>query len=259
MILAASAAALLVAAPASAGSALRLAYPESFTTVPAATYDVEGGRVGGAHLVVERLPDGVVKMATETGFDGGARTVLTAALVPIDASKALRPLWQESRSFDPAGTPLGILRIDHERGVASCTPGPELDPSRAIELPLPDGDRVANVPLNLLFLPLVSGAQERVEFQFFLCRGGARLMDFRARVAARRNGGPDGQRLVEIRYGPDFGTIGSLLAQSMLPRLSIWFDPRARQPWLGHRVPLYSEGPEVLVIRDGVPPSWLGE
>jgi hypothetical protein len=257
-ILAASA--LLVAAlPASAGSALRLAYPQSFSTIPAATYDVEGGRVGGAHLVVERLDDGVVQMATETGFDGGPRTVLTAALAPVDDGAALRPLWQESRTFEADGTPLGLLRLDHERRVASCVPGPELDPGRAIELPLPDPDRVANVPLNLLFLPLVSGASDHVDFQFFLCRGGARLIDFRARVAERRNGGPGGRNLVEIRYGPDFGSFGSLLAQAVLPRLSIWFDPRARQPWLGHRVPLYSEGPEVLVVRDGIPPDWLGE
>lgn len=253
----ASAACLLAAASAGAESALHLAYPQIFATVPASTYDLGGERVGGAHLLIEQLPDGGVKMTTETGFDAGPRTVLTVGLMSIDEGRGLRPIWQESRSFGPEGSPIGILRVDHQRRVASCVAGPQLDWNRARRVSLPDADRVANVPLNLLFLPLVSGEKQQVDFQFFLCGGGPRLLDFRARVASRSNGGPDSRHLVEIRYGPDFGTLGSLLLRPMLPRLSVWFDPNARQPWLAHRVPLYSRGPEVLVVRDGVAPSWL--
>lgn len=258
VLLASSAAWLFVAAPVRAGSSLRLPMPQSFATIDASTYDGGGERVvGAAHLLLERLADGRVKISSETGFEPGPRTVMTAVLAPLAGGRALRPLWQESRSFSRDGAPMGILRVDHEAGTASCVPGPELDWSAATRLALPEEDRVANVPLNLLFQPLVDGAAERVDFQFFLCGGGPRLLDFRAQVAERRNGGPGGRELVEIRYGPDFGTLGSMLLAPVLPRLSIWFDPEASQPWLAHRVPLYSDGPEVLVVRDGIPPGWL--
>jgi hypothetical protein len=258
VLLAASAAWLLVAAPALAGSSLRLPMPQTFATIDASTYDGGGERVvGAAHLLIERLSDGRVKISTETGFAPGPRTVMSAMLAPVPGGGALRPLWQESRSFQRDGTPMGLLRVDHEAGRASCVPGPQLDWSAAVQLDLPRTDRVANVPLNLLFQPLVDGEAERVDFQFFLCGGGPRLLDFRARVGERRNGGPGGRELVEIRYGPDFGTFGSMLLAPVLPRLSIWFDPHASQPWLAHRVPLYSDGPEVLVVRDGIPPGWL--
>ncbi len=250
-----AACALWMAAPASAESGVRLAHPR-VRSIPAATYDTEGQRVGGATLVIEQIEGGNVLIRTETGVEGGARSQLRTELQPIDA-EAVRPLWQESRSFRSDGTPLGIMRVDHRLGVASCTsPGDVGEPDR-IELALPDPDRVVNVPLHLLFEPLVRGEAQTVEFQFFLCGEKARLIDFEASVASRRNGGPKGRHLVEIRFGPDFGAFGSLLLKPMLPRLRVWFDPEAQQPWLGHRYPLYTDGPEVLVVRDGVPPSWL--
>jgi hypothetical protein len=258
VLLAASAAWLLVAAPVHAGSALRLPVPQTFATIDASTYDGGGERVvGAAHLLIERLPGGQVKISTETGFEPGPRTVMSAVLASVEGGRALQPLWQESRSFDPDGVPMGVMRIDHEAETGSCVSGPDLDWSTAKRLDLPNADHVANVPLNLLFQPLVSGTTDEVDFQFFLCGGGPRVLDFRARVAERRNGGPDGRELVEIRYGPDFGTFGSMLLAPVLPRLSIWFDPHASQPWLAHRVPLYSDGPEVMVVRDGIPPRWL--
>jgi hypothetical protein len=252
----ACAALLALAGGARAESSLRLPYPDDFQTLPASTYS-SGEWVGNANVVIEQRDEGVVRMFIENGFEGGARTVLSAELGAIDGGHALRPVWQESRSFDPNGRPLGILRIDHQRRVASCTPGPDADPQAAVEVPLPDGDRVANVPLNLLFLPLVRDERSEVDFQFFLCGGGPRMLDFEAHVAERRNGGPGGRHLVEIRYGPDFGPFSSMLRGTVVPRLSVWFDPQARTPWLAHRLPLYSDGPEVLVVRDGVPRDWL--
>lgn len=246
---------LLLAAPAGAASALRLAYPDSFSTVPAATYDLEGDRIGGARVVVERLPEGTVRLTTEIGFEEGPRTLVTAALEPIENGRRLRPLWQESRSYDAAGAPLGLLRVDHQRGLASCVAGPDLDWSRAQQIALPDAERVANLTLSLLFLPLAQAQAGEIEFQMFVCRGGPRVLDFRAHVA-RRDRDADGRDWVEIRFGPDLGALGLLLTP-LLPQLSVWLAPEAAQPWLAHRMPLYSQGPEVLVVRDGVAPDRL--
>jgi hypothetical protein len=44
----------------------------------------------------------------------------------------------------------------------------------------------------------------------------------------------------------------SFFAQAVIPKLSFWFDPRARDPWMAHRIPLFTSGPEVFVVREGV-------
>jgi len=238
-----------------AESQLVLDYPPSFETVPAATYDEDRQRIGGAHLVVEKLEDGNVRMIAESGFDGGARNVVQALLEPVDVDKGLRLLQQESRSFDAGGQPLGVLSIDHRAGTASCR---RPDGSLVETLDLPVDDRVANVPLNLLFLPLVHGDTDKMNYQVFLCRGGARLMDFEAWVARRERGSNGHDPLVEVRYGPDFGGLMSIVAQNFVPNFAVWFDPKRVNPWLAHRIPLYAKGPEVLVIREGIPPGELG-
>lgn len=236
-----------------ADSGLRMPYPDFFGDVPAATYDDTRERVGSANLKVEKLENGNVRILSETGIEDGARTLAFAELTPVDSGRALQIVLQESRSVDPDGVPLGVMRIDHRNGVATCShfDGKE---SRTRELDLPASDRVANVPLNLLFLPLVQGDSEKLSFQIFLCRGGPRFMDFEARLAPP-NGSGGG--LVEVRYGPDFGLL-SVIARSLVPKLSVWFDPRSPQSWAAHRGPLYSKGPEVFVIREGVPSRWLG-
>ncbi len=236
-----------------AESGLVIDRPAEIGVVPAATYDVGRHRVGRAHLVIEQLDDGRIRLLNESGFTGGARTVMSAVLEPVVGEQKLRPVRQESRSFDGSGQALGVLIIDHENGVASCY---KPDGEKAGELELPEGDRVANVTLSLLFLPLVRREQEELSFQLFLCSGGSKLVDF---VANLSPGSRNGKRpnAVEVRYGPDFG-IASLVARNFIPKLSVWFDPAAPHQWVAHRVPLYGNGPEVFVVRDGVPTRWLG-
>jgi hypothetical protein len=246
--------ALALATAARAESTLAVDYPDTFGVIPAATYDVERHRVGKAHLVVEELDDGRVRMFSESGFTAGPRTVLTALLEPVGDEHKLRPVLQQSRSFDASGAALGVLTIDHEHGVGRCENGAgEL----VSELPLPSPDRVANVTLNLLFQPLVRKERDDLHFQLFLCGGGAKLIDFVANLSpASRNG--KGPPALEVRYSPDFG-FASLVARRFVPKLSVWFDSKPPHAWLAHRVPLYGDGPEVFVIREGVPPRWLGD
>jgi hypothetical protein len=82
-------------------------------------------------------------------------------------------------------------------------------------------------------------------------------MDFEAHVERRDTGAHGPGSLVEVRYRPDLGPIGSFVAEHLIPKLSFWFDPTAPNPWLAYRLPLYSKGPEVIVVRDGVPTGWL--
>jgi hypothetical protein len=83
-------------------------------------------------------------------------------------------------------------------------------------------------------------------------------MDFEAWVVgglAAKNG----RHLIEVQYRPDLGNVISIVARGFAPRLSFWFETGAPFHWMGHRIPLYSGGPEVLVLRDGVPTRWVDD
>jgi hypothetical protein len=242
-------------APATADSALRMEYPQAFGPVPAATYDTERHQVGAARLVVERLENGDVQMVSESGYTGGAHTRVEALLTPVDDGTQLAPVLQESRSFDGEGTPLGVLLVDHRERRGSCRRG---DGELVGEVDLPAEDRVANVPLNLFFMPLVRKESKEIEFQLFVCGGGPRLIDFVANLAPESRNGRRRSPVVEVRYGPDFG-FATLVARRFVPKLSFWFDRKAPHRWMAHRVTLYGNGPEVFVIREGVPADWFSD
>lgn len=249
---------LISTEPVWADSELMLPYPTTYGTIPAATFDEGRQRVGDANLEVEKLEDGTVRMLAESGVDGGARTVATATLAPIIDTNLLRPVFQQTRTFDADNEPLGVMNIDHTTGEAVCIRRhSDGEGMRTQRVPLPRHDRIANVPLNLLFDPLVKGDVSTVDFQILLCRGDAQLVDFQAKVVRREDGTDGSEPLVEVRYGPDFGSVFSLLAKAIVPRLSFWFDPASPSPWIAHRMPLYTDGPEVFVVRQGIETNTL--
>lgn len=246
--------ALACPALARAESALRLPVPGVYGEVPARTYDEQGDVVGDATLRTLRLPDGGVRLESLAGIEGGERQRVTAELALTDGG-VLKLLSQRSQSHDASGQSLGVMRIDHRRAIGECIPAPGAG-GQAESLELPDPDRVANVPMNLLFLPLASGESERVDFQFLICRGGPRLVDATASVAQTRTG-PEGRRIVEVRYMLDFGPVLSRLVSPFMPRLSMWFDTSGPSGWVAHTQPLFAKGPTVWVVRSGTTPDGL--
>jgi hypothetical protein len=257
LALALLAAAWLAPAQGGAESALVLAAP-SIGQVSADTYDELGRRVGSAAVRVEELPDGLVELELRSGIDGAEHTVLSAKLARIDGGDRYRPVLQSSRSFDASGKTLGLLSVDHLRSEVVCDP-PIGGAGETERLALPALDRVANVPLNLLFLPLARGETQRVDFQFVLCRGGPRVLPATAEVVKVTNGGRGAhEHVVEVRYQLDLGPVLTRLAGPFLPQLSMWLDADRPDAWLGHRVPLFSQGPTVVVMRSGFDPALLG-
>jgi hypothetical protein len=245
-------AALGLAAPARGESALLLPLPDAFGAIDAGTFDGHGHRVGAATMEVLRRADGRVEVRAESGIEGSARSAVEALLELAPGGGALRLLSQRAESFDTSGASLGLLSIDHEARVARCG-APAGSDDEPVVLELPPHDRIVNVPLNLLFQRLVRGEASEVGFQVLLCRFGARILDARARVATPRAAGG----LVEVQYQLDFGPVLSSLAQPFLPTLSFWFDPDSPGAWVAHRMPLFSKGPTVLVVRSGFSPERL--
>lgn len=252
--------ALLAAAPdATARSTVVLPLPERFEEIAATTYDQDTGEaLGGGFIRFERRDDGSVRMEGATGIDGGARTRVLAELAPLPDDSGLRLLRQESRSVDVSGQPMGVLEIDHVAGEGRCT-GPALNGTapETKTVVLPDDDRLVNVPLNLLFQPIVRGEEKEMRFQILLCGGGPRIVTAVARVADSGARRPDGADLVRIQYELSLPKMLSRMVARWLPNLSFWFDPNEAGAWIGHEMPLYSKGPTVLMVRRGFTPALL--
>ena len=253
----------LIANPAASESQFQLSTLDGPAGITATTFDPSGHAVGSSSFEIEALAEGLRTMTVKLGIDAGGENVSEVTLAPISAGSAgladpatggMRIVEERSQSTRTDGVRLDLLVIDHVAGRASCIPdtgGPE----RARLLDLPDRDRVVNVPMQLLFQPLVNGEVEEVRFQIVLCTDGPKLQDM---IAVR---GPrlerEGRAVVEIRYGPDFGKAVAWFASRLLPSFSFWFDSKDGA-YLGHRMPLYSKGPEILLVRSGLTPSDLG-
>jgi hypothetical protein len=253
------AAGLLTGATAGAESAVLLPYPapDDFGVIPASTYDEQGRRVGEAAVLVEQLPNENVAVRLHGGFDGGARVEFDAELTPVmvDGRRMLRTLKERSQAHDPDGKPLVTLEIDHQTGHGRCVP-PGAGSGRTSEIELPAPDRVVNVPLNLLFQPIGKGQTDSVDTQAFFCLGGARVMGFTGEVVDRdREKTVDGRIIREIKYGPDGRGLLSWAAQPLAPKISFWVDAARDGAYVAHRMPLYSRGPVVYFIADGVDPK----
>lgn len=235
-----------VSRPAHARSAFVLPPPHALESIPAGTYDDRGRRLGDAVLRWEKLPDGTVHMRAVSRIDGGARNTINAWFEPVDEKGDLRVLREDSLSYDSHGDPMTFVEVDHVQRRASCTPPPGSD-EQPESIDLPPEDRVSNTTMSLLFQPLIHGETDRIEFQAFLCRGGARLMNFVALPGRRSDDG----KVVEIRFGPNLGRVASWFASMVVPKLRFWFETGDGQ-YLAHRMPLYGGGPEVVISREGV-------
>jgi len=83
------------------------------------------------------------------------------------------------------------------------------------------------------------------------------VLDFAANIKGERPPPGTDFRIVEIEYKPELGPVLSVLARGFVPNLSFWFDANGSGTYLAHRMPLFSKGPEVTIVRDGLSPSIL--
>ena len=239
------------AGAARAASSLRLPAPAVFAELSGTTLDLEGTTLGPARLAMARDPRGRVVIESESAIAGGESVHLYALLEPAEPGGALRPIEQRSRTLDPGGELLLEMVVDHEAGQATCT-------TREGEatIALPEGERVANVPISLLLLPLARGETEAVEFQAVVCRDEPRLLEVSARRTGRVVEPAAGTQAIEIEYTVELNPILARIARPFLPRILFWIDPSAApDPWVAHQMPLFPKGPTVFVVRRELAPD----
>ena len=247
------------AGSAEAESRLTLPYPDIFGEVEASTFSTSGARIGSSRIDIRVTPHNTVVMDILTTGAGKASNAAWAELAVIESrrhGKLLRLLRERSESHDAKGNSLGLMWIDHVKGQGRCGP-PSADGEETVDFELPVDDRITNVPLNLLFLPLVQAKVDQIDFQLFLCRGGPRVVDFAATIKGNRPPANSDFRIVEVQYKPELNAFLSMLASSFIPNLSFWFDANGNGTYLAHRMPLFTKGPEVMIVRDGIEPSLL--
>jgi hypothetical protein len=237
--------------------------------VGATTFDENGDAVGQSSFEVETEADGRRHMYVTMEIEGGGSNVSQATFVPAsptgpatddsDTSEAkdeipLRLIEQRSQATTADGVTFPLLVIDHEAGRVTCYPADEEDTTPQ-HVDIPDEDRVVNVPMQLLFMPLVRGEVDTLRFQIAMCKPEPTLYQMiavRSKPIVR-----DGREIIQVKYGPDLGKTIAWFASRLLPSFAFWFDARDGE-YLGHRMPLHREGPEVLLVRSGLTPPDLG-
>ena len=239
--------------------------------VEATTFDKKGNAVGTSSFQVVTEETGVRRMTVTMEIEGGGRNVSEAMLVPIpdttaetqSADQTVRPvgprqsfrlLEQRAQATRADGFAFERLVIDHLKGRVSCYP-PDGDLTNGRHIDLPEDDRVVNVTMPLLFLPLVTGEVDSVRFQVALCREGPVVHKMIAVRGPRSH--HNGRDVIEIRYGPDVGRAVAWFASRLLPKFSFWFDA-SDGAYLGHRMPLHRKGPDVVLVRQGLSPLDIG-
>jgi hypothetical protein len=257
-----------------AESSVLLASPQLVQSIAATTFDKHGTAVGQSSFELETEEDGNQLMRVTLAIEGGGTNVSQAILSPVRSARAdkeaeaaetrsphpygpaggLRLVEERSQSTRADGVSLPLLVIDHKKGRVSCYPS-DRERSEGQHVDIPEEDRVVNVPMQLLFLPLVRGETDATHFQIATCADGPVLHSMIA-VA-----GPtierDGRKIVEIKYGPDLGKTVAWFASRLLPSFSFWFDADDGA-YLGHRMPLHRKGPEILLVRQGLTPPDIG-
>ena len=260
---------------AEAESKLLLHMPEGLEGMAATTFDSHGRAIGLSWFEIESSELGT-RMKIELSIEGGGTNRSEATLIPVaaavapvaaalapvaaapvgkpGATKQFRVTEERSQATRADGVSLELLVIDHIGRRVSCYP-PDADQSAGKHIELPADDRVVNVPLPYLFRPLATGELERLRFQLALCGDGPVLRNMVAVRGPRITRG--GREVIEIRYGPDYGSAIAWLTSQLLPSFSFWFDARDGN-YLGHRMPLHRKGPEILLVRQGLTPPDLG-
>lgn len=263
---------------------LVLDLPSGIESVDAGTFDERGQLVGHSFFEIEALASGAQRFTIVLSVEGGGVNRSEAILVPVsDSSRTLtehvgardaadrfaettaiqarskdtihyRIKKQRSQAKRADGVTLDLLVIDHEHGRASCYPAGQ-NPKAGRHTKLPADERIVIVPMQLLLRPLALGEVDEIRFQLVLCREKPVVHDMLAVRGPTRQS--NGREIVEIRYGPDFGKAVAWIASRILPKFSFWFD-RQTGAYLGHRMPLHTAGPNVLLVRDGLTPNDLG-
>ena len=240
---------------AQAESELILPMPAEFGAIPALTFDLDGKQRGTATLSIDRIDENRALVRGAAALESGGRTRFQAELAILEGESGLQLLQQESQSHNQQGESMGLLHVDHAKGIATCTPPPRSE-RQPVVVKLGEHDRVANIGLSLLFQPLAAGSVQKVLFQILLCRDDPQVLDFEAIVVARSAPEAD-RKLVKILYQPDFGALLSWIAQAVVPDLFFWFDVTKQPFYLAHEMPLFASGPEIRIVREGVTPELL--
>lgn len=253
----------LAPASALAESSLALRAGEPLEAIGATTFDERGRAIGRSSFEAWTEDDGSRRIKVTMGTDAGGRNVSQAILAPVAGGLAgtpptagleLRVVEERSQSTTAEGRTLPLLVIDHRAGRVSCYDEGESE-SGGRHLEIGGDDRVVNVPMQLLFDPLVRGDIDAVRFQIAACNDGPVLHDMIAVRGKTRT--RVGRKVVEIEYGPDFGETVAWFASRLLPSFSFWFDADTGA-YLGHRMPLHRKGPEITLVRQGLTPPEIG-
>jgi len=232
-----------------AKSSIRFPVPEVYGENTAIVYDDNDRKIGKALLSMKKINSDMVLVVVRILLNSGLNAEMKANLKLANDKKSLHLISQQAYTLNEEGHFQNRMFVDHINEEAVCI---NADNDK-FDMQLPERDQIVNIPLNLLLKTVAAGKEDKAVFQTLVCGDKIELLDTSVeRTAIREKTG-----IVETRYRFDLGVFVSLLAMPFVPRISFWFESGYPYAWVGHRMPLYSNGPTVLVLRKDYLPEDL--
>ncbi|MGA2411710.1 MAG: hypothetical protein ABSG46_15155 [Candidatus Binataceae bacterium] len=155
--------------------------------------------------------------------------------------------------FSSGGARVRSDQADFVSGEASCTTYANGQPSTlSAQLKFPS-DTYAGAPVMIpLRAQLMLKGSQPIQFEFFTCVPGPRLVTVHAGVSPPAPWNQAPGLLVQVDLKPDFGWLNPIIGP-FLPTVRAWFDPARQWYLMGVESARYYRGPKILLVAE-MPP-----
>ena len=224
--------------------------PTTFRILDPAT----GKLIGNVSFRISRSADGAVHVKSDALYLDGDFDSEQDYLVPGDGGLLQQVSFSHS-FYHPDGTPDRSSQANFRTGHASCTTN--LNGQAKIESAdfRFGNDTYAGAPIVIpLRDALMSNAGQKLEFHYFTCLPGPRVVSVRALPYPPARWSYAQVPVVKVDLQPDFGWINAIIAP-FLPDVAAWFEPSRQWYLAGVTSARYYKGANILMVAGSSGPS----
>ena len=175
-------------------------------------------------------------------------------LIPAPGGGPLRQVSFVHSFFHRGGTPDRSSQANFLTGAASCTINGNGRPNVHTADFRFGADTYAGAPVVIpLRAALLAQTARVIEFHYFACVPGPRLVSVRATAGTAAPWPFASAPAVKVDLQPDFGWINAIIAP-FLPSVAAWFEPSRQWYLAGVESARYYKGPKILMVASPEPP-----
>ena len=204
-------------------------------------------KLGRGHYTIDR-EKGAIVLHGESRYTSGDYDIETSVLSPGLAGGLPSLLKFDHVFYSPEGSITRASHADLATGLASCLDSvAQVEQSANLDFP-PNTWAGASVLIPIQQF-LQAGGGDPMQMNVFNCASKPAIYSVTVDQAARASAWPYSGNEVQVNVKPHFGWYDMFLAP-FVPKLNAWFDPGNGFGFQGVAIARYSQGPQVLIVRN---------